>query len=253
MKKLFPILVIVLLSTVVFTSCKDDEPVITTAPGTVEFEFEYVWAAGEAPFALNKALFHMRTGDTLTFQSFKNYVSNIALKKDDGTYWIAPNSYHLIDAADKASMKVVFTDVPAGTYTGVQLVVGVDSAANADGPKLGDLSADNKMFWDNSNGYIMIKAEGTSPQSKSGTFAYHLGGFTGDFKTQLKRDLIMPGESTISIDGNTSKVKLRMNPARLFHSYGSVVNGDSITTPGENAFTVASRFNTWVKIHEISN
>jgi hypothetical protein len=147
MKKLFPILAIAVISTIMFTSCKDDEPVETSTPGKVEFEFEYVWAAGEAPFALNKALFHMRTGDTLTFQAFKNYVSNITLKKDDGTYWTASDLYHLIDAADESSMKVVFTDVPAGTYTGVQLVVGVDSAANANGPGMGDLSQDKNMFW----------------------------------------------------------------------------------------------------------
>jgi len=150
-------------------------------------------------------------------------------------------------------MKVIFTDVPAGTYTGVRLVVGIDSASNANGPGMGDLSQDKNMFWDNTQGYIMIKAEGTSPQSNSGTFAYQLGGYTGDFKTQLQRDLIIPGEATISINGNTSKVKVRLNPARLFHSYGSVTNGDSITSPGENAFTMASMFNTWVKIHEISN
>jgi len=44
-------------------------------------------------------------------------------------------------------MKVIFTDVPAGTYTGVQLVVGVDSATNANCPGMGDLSQDKNMFW----------------------------------------------------------------------------------------------------------
>jgi len=92
-------------------------------------------------------------------------------------------------------MKVIFTDVPAGTYTGVRLVVGIDSASNANGPGMGDLSQDKNMFWDNTQGYIMIKAEGTSPQSNSGTFAYQLGGYTGDFKTQLQRDLIIPRRS----------------------------------------------------------
>jgi hypothetical protein len=67
-----------------------------------------------------------------------------------------------------------FINVPAGTYTGMYLTMGVDSARNVSGAQEGALDPANGMFWSWTSGYIMIKAEGLSPQGAGGSFTYHL-------------------------------------------------------------------------------
>ncbi|MCU0495618.1 MAG: hypothetical protein MUD01_28865, partial [Chloroflexaceae bacterium] len=56
-----------------------------------------------ANFSLNNPLIHPMTNDTLTFTTMKYYVSNLKLKLADGSWWVHPESYFLVDASNVAS------------------------------------------------------------------------------------------------------------------------------------------------------
>lgn len=242
-----------LAATLLFTtSCETEDPVTNDPPsgtGTLVVDFDYVWAMAGAPFEMGTALYHPMTGDTLTYTTFKHYISNITLIKNDNTTWAAEESYHLLDFSDPSSTSIHLKDVPAGAYTGIQITFGVDSARNVSGAQTGALDPANGMFWSWNTGYIMIKAEGSSPQSGNGAFSYHLGGFSGENNCISVRSFNFPNGDAIQVDNNEQlTVNMAANPARLFHSYGSVANGAMMHMPSGEAATMAADFNSWVQL-----
>ncbi|NVK28567.1 MAG: hypothetical protein HWE14_11020 [Flavobacteriia bacterium] len=241
----------VVAAALTFTSCSpEEEP--TPSPsgtGTLSLNFEYVWAMGSMPFEMETALYHPMTGDTLTYTTFKHYVSNVKLIADDNSTYNVPESYHLIDLMDENSTNITINDVPAGTYKGIMITFGVDSARNVSGSQTGALDPANEMFWSWNSGYIMLKAEGTSPQSGNGNFIYHLGGFSGNINTVVERSFDFPNGSQITVENNGQlNVTMQANPARLFHTYGSVSNGAMVHMPGPSAVMMTADFNSWIRL-----
>ena len=117
--------------------------------------------SGSTAFKLDTFLVQPMTQDSLNFSTFKYYVSNFKLKKSDGSYWVHPESYFLVDLSNSESLELSFSDIPAGVYTDLVFTLGVDSLSNVDGAQTGALSVANEMFWSWNSGYIMLKAEGT--------------------------------------------------------------------------------------------
>lgn len=245
MKKFNINLVVVLLSLVTIVSCKKEDPKPEPQPavptGSAEIVLEHEWGMSGLPFQLNTALTHPMTGDDLTFETFKYYISNFKLKKSDGTWWTHPNSYFLVDLSTPSSTTLSLNNIPIGDYTEMSYVLGVDSTRNVSGSQSGALSTTNNMFWSWNSGYIMVKAEGTSPQAGSGSFAYHLGGFAGVNKIVTTKSAVFSVENLTVTETSNGKVYLTLNPARLFHTFGSVSNGN-IHMPGANAVTMSSDF-----------
>lgn len=257
-KYIFNLLALTVISVFIAGCKKDDDNDsnnnTTNTTGSFHVEMEYVWAMNMTPFVLNQMLYHPMTGDSLSFSKFRHYISNIRLKKTDNSYWTAPDSYHLLDASDPSSLDLHFSNVPAGEYVAMEVTFGVDSLHNVSGAQAGDLDPSNGMFWDWNSGYIMLKAEGSSPQSSTGSFEYHLGGYSGVNNTVDVRELAFPsGESLVISSGSMPTVHLMANPARLFHSYGSVSNGSTIHMPGASAVMMTEDFNTWVMVDQVEN
>lgn len=220
---------------------KEDSSCEFEKEGTVTLEMSHYWGTSATPFELNTQLTHPMTNDDLTFSTLKYYVSNVALKSTNGTWWKHPESYFLVDFSDPASTQLEISGVPEGEYTDIRYVLGVDSTRNVSGAQTGALSTSNGMFWTWNTGYIMVKAEGTSPNSGTGSFSYHLGGFSG------ANNIVTTSEhsfgTTLNITGTGSPiVRLSSNVARLFHQYGSVSNGETIHMPGSGAVTMAIPF-----------
>ena len=234
------------------SSCEKeaDSPIETTEThGDVNIDFNYVWGMGMEDFTLNDTLIHPMNGDTLAFSTFKHYISNIKLIKDDGTSWAQSDSYHFLDASDANSLSINISNVPTGNYTGIEVTFGVDSTRNISGAQSGALDVINGMFWNWNSGYIMLKAEGSSPQSTDGSFAYHIGGFTGENNVVSTRDFTFSSDLVIS-ETETRTINFKANPAKLFHTFGSVENG-SFHMPGANAKIMADDFNGWTNISSI--
>ncbi len=226
------------------SSCKkekDPEPT-PEVKSNMNVKFDYVFGSNNEPWELGKTVVHPKTGDTLTFSTFKFYVSNIRLKKEDNTWWTQPESYYLVDAssADKSIMKI--TDIPAGTYTEMEYVMGVDSARNVSGAQTGALSLSNAMYWDWNSGYIMLKAEGNSPQSPTKTFAIHPGGFSGEYNIVTTKTTNFNGGKLVVAEGKNPVVTMTANPARLWHTAPSVKDRSTVHMPGAAAKQMAGDF-----------
>ncbi|MFN4122118.1 MAG: MbnP family protein [Flavobacteriales bacterium] len=243
----------------IVTACKkdnhDDHDHNHADPkGKFFFEFDHVWGMNWAPFTLNTPLRHPMTGDTMTFTTLRYYISNIKLKKTDGTWYNEPESYYLVDAATEAGRTLEIKDIPAGDYTELRYTVGVDSTRNVSGAQTGALSPSNGMFWSWNTGYIMIKAEGTSPQSQNGTFSFHLGGFRSENNIVTERSTDFNGQILRISPNGTPKIHMYVNPARFRHTLGSLSNGaTTVHMPGANAQTMALDFINWIRFDHMHN
>lgn len=227
--------------TLFVTSCKKDDHDHEPENGTVSIKMEHVWGMAESDFDLNTQLVHPMNNDTMTFTTFKYYISNFKLKKSDGTWWTHPESYFLVDLSNSSSLTLNLGSIPVGEYTEMQYVLGVDSTRNVSGAQSGALATTNGMFWSWNSGYIMLKAEGTSPQSGTGSFSFHLGGFSGTNNVVTTKNVVF-GSNNLTISGDkNSEVHLKANPAKLFHA-DPLSSGTTVHMPGAKAKQMATNF-----------
>ncbi|MBP6089903.1 MAG: hypothetical protein KA521_01505 [Crocinitomicaceae bacterium] len=226
-------------------ACKkeDNNPVAAEA-GTVKLIMTHRWDENNTTnFLLDIPLLHPSTNDTLTFTTFKYYLSNVRLKRTDGTWWIHPESYFLIDLSDLNSSMLTIPNVPIGTYSAMEYTLGVDSLRNISGAQGGALSISNNMFWSWNTGYIMTKAEGISNNSSSGSFSFHLAGFEGADNIVTKRtfDFITQIPLTVK-NGKVIEVHYTVNPMHLWDNSPSVSVLNNIATTGNDAKKMAKAF-----------
>jgi hypothetical protein len=166
-----------------FSSCDDDE-----AEATATLAFEFDARVGTQNLQLGTTSYKNSLGQDFTVDVFRYYISNIKLKKSDGTFYEDPLSqdgakgYYLIDDSDAASTLVTLTDVPFGKYTGAEFTIGVDASRVSQGAQTGALDPVNNLFWSWNSGYIFVQLEGTSPQSTEddNVIMYHTGGYKTD-------------------------------------------------------------------------
>ena len=225
---------------------KDDGSCTYAAPaeetGKVTVALNHYWVNESTAFQLETQYVHPTTNDTLTFTTFKYFISNFRLKKEDGSLWTHPESYFLLDASIPSSMVLNISNVPSGTYTEMRYTMGVDSIRNVSGAQTGVLSAINGMFWSWNSGYIMIKAEGMSPNSPSEDFVLHLGGFKGDYNVVTVKTSNFGGEPLNVSASATPQIHFIANPARFWHTNPSVSSLNKIHMPGAEAKQAAIDF-----------
>lgn len=191
---------------------KSDAEVLAIDPsgkGNLTLEFDNI--VGGTNLALGGAKYKNSFGEEYTVDVLNYFVSNVELKKADGTTYKVPNSYYLIRESDVSTQLVKLTDVPQGDYTGVNFTIGVDSAKSVSpvtertgalDPGATGQAAD--MYWSWNSGYIFVRLEGTSsavPADLNHQFAFHTGGFggmTGRTVNNLRSvSLTMPATATV--------------------------------------------------------
>lgn len=235
------------------TACKKDN-ISSSSSSTdkVTLKIEHTWQ-DSLQFALNTNLVNPLTSDTLNFVTFKYYVSNIRLKKNDGSWWTQPNSYFLLDLSNGTVPSIDLSGVPYGEYTDIEYVLGVDSTRNVSGAQDGALAPSLGMFWSWNSGYIMLKAEGTSPNAAMGSFTFHLGGFSGTTNVVTKRSHHF-GTNSLSVAGSGNcEIILSAALEKLWATVGSVANNSMIHMPGTGAKSMADDFYSsfaFKQIHE---
>lgn len=235
-----------LIGLIVFSSCKkkDEKPSNpTTSTDDVVLKIAHTWNGGN--FALNTDLVNVYTGDTMNFITFKYYISNIKLKKADGSWWSEADSYHLLDLSVSGSIaSLTLANVPTGEYTDIQYVLGVDSLRNVSGAQSGDLSPSKGMFWSWNTGYIMTKAEGISPQAGLGSFSFHLGGYSG-VNSVVSTKTHYFGSNSLSVNGtNNCEIVLSARPADLQQNGESVSSTAMVMDLGARAKTMSDAFHS---------
>ena len=223
-----------------FSSCKEDEPIDNSSKtGTLKLEFDHVWGIDMAPFYMNQTYVHPMSKDTLTITMLKYYISNVVLHKTDGSTYTIPESYYLLDPSNNI---ISLEGIPAGDYNRVDFLIGVDSLRNFSGLQTGALNPSNGMFWSWSTGYIFVRVEGTSPQSATGLFMYHLGGYEAPYVASHKKALNFGNEIlSINPDANPT-VHLNVNAARFWHGPVKLSELNIIHNIGENAVSISKNF-----------
>lgn len=159
---------------------------------------------GEQEINLNADTFVSILGDSFMITNYKYYISNLRLIKSDGGEFPIPESYYLINEEEQESKQLELKNIPLGNYTGIKMLLGVDSLRNVSGAQTGALDPIHGMFWTWNSGYIMAKLEAKSPQSGnpfSGVML-HLGGFSGNLSSLRETQLTFPQQ--MIIDGNNT-------------------------------------------------
>ena len=200
---------------------KDADP---PAPlGTLTFDVENV--VGADPLVLDSRTYTSPLGEPFQVTSFKYYLSNFRLLRADGSEYRVPESYFLVrelrpgDPWTDNGKHFELKDIPAGDYTGVSFLIGVDEERNTAGAQTGALSPDNYMFWTWNQGYIFLHMEGTSPNSgDTGThlLAYHVGDFNNPNNIREVAPPLPAGATLHIGPGKRPAIQMRTNLLRLF-------------------------------------
>lgn len=132
----------------------------------------------ETMMELDTVTYTNKLGQPFTVTKFKYYISNVVLHSAGGPDVVLPG-YYLVNEEEPASKQLLWEDVPAGQYTSLSFMIGVDSAHNTTGVQSGALDPVNGMFWTWNTGYVFLKFEGKAAASKSpgNLFEYHIGGY----------------------------------------------------------------------------
>lgn len=169
-----------------FSACSDDD--VDPNNATLAIEFDNI--VGTTNLELNTANtpYTNSKGESYNVTWLTYYVSNIKLKREDGTIYMdevksdGSRGYYLIDERDAASQKVILKNVPKGNYSEITFTIGVDASQVDEGAQTGALDPAHNLFWSWNSGYIFMAIEGVSPVSTEtdDVFQYHIGGYKED-------------------------------------------------------------------------
>lgn len=244
---------IILLS----SSCKKDpdETPVEPTPTTGSLTFEFDNMVGTEELVLNDSFYVNQNLDTFNVTTFKYYISNIKLYKSNGDSYSVPESYYLIDESNASSKTFTLSGIPNDTYTSLEFMIGVDSTRNVSGVQSGALDPGNNMFWSWSSGYIMVRFEGTSPQSTATAngVLYHIGGFSGANNVLKTITPNLNGNSITISSSDTPKIHLKTDLLEMFKSPTTMnFNTTSgIHMPGAMANTVADNYADMITVDHI--
>ncbi len=160
-------------------SCKDDDkPTTGNNPANnehtnVQVGYGFIDVNGQKAYV--NSMFPVSATEQLRLRTNRMYLSNIALRRADGTWWKESNSYHLMEMPGRGIADPVFTlsRVPAGSYTAISFGFGVDSTMNRSVDKKGDLDPANGMAWDWNTGYRFLVMEGADQSDTA--VVWHIG------------------------------------------------------------------------------
>lgn len=205
-----------------FSSCtkKDNPNGTTTTSDTGKVYMEFFNVVGSSNLSLNDQWYVNENGDSFTVSKLNYYISNVKLTGAGGTAdYAETESYHLIEHSTAAQMAFNMGDVPAGKYSSVTFLIGVDSLRNVSGAQTGALDPALGNFWAWNTGYIMLKFEGKSPVSPNADsfLMYHCGGFSGENSVLHTVTLTFPDVIEVS-KSKTPHIHLQADVLKMFKS-----------------------------------
>lgn len=207
------------------------------AAGNVQMWFAPTF--GGKVIVLEDKYYHLPDGDSIMFETFRCYISDIAFYQNGKVVYKEPRSYHLLDAGDESTMTVAI-ELPAGkTYDKVVFHLGIDSATSTSGALSGDLDPGKGMFWTWQSGYINCKIEGRSNlcPTRHHEFQFHLGGYAAP-DNALQEVVIATEQMSIVVD----------IPLDKFISGVDLRKQHSIMSPGPDAVLLSEKLAKALKV-----
>jgi len=233
----------------------DDQPVDTNTTGTAQIEFEHTWGMMGDHFHLNDWFVQPTTGDSLNFSDLRYYVTDVSLTDVNGNVWEEPESYYLIDIEDHmGGIFAEINDVPAGDYTSMSFLLGVDSSRVAEGAQPGVL-APSDMFWSWNSGYIFLRMEGASPNAvdNGGAFVFHVGGWKEPNVASVRKTIDFEGQVMEVHRDVSPTVHLNVNMAHIWHDGTNLGEVPTIHMPGQAAKNMMTHFSHSINLDHIHN
>lgn len=191
------------------------------------------------------------SGDTLSINTVKFYLSNIVLHSGKGKNVQTILPCWLFDADHSSSMQRSIK-VTNADYDSLSLMIGVDSTANVSGANEGDLDPSRGMYWAWNSGYIMAKLEGRSSRCPTlhHAFEYHIGGYKAPFNTDRKMSFRFA--SPLKLNGNkVYTIVLKADVSVWFSGKFEIAKTNSILIPGKEATEMADRYKNMLSILSI--
>ena len=194
-------------------SCKDKDK--SPAAESVAVPVEYAFMDGNGQQAYVNSSFPVSATEQLKLRTNRMYVSNIALRKADGTWWKEANSYHLLEMPARGVAVPTFslTAVPVGTYTAVSFAFGIDSTMNRSMDKKGDLDPANGMAWDWNTGYRFLVMEGADQTDTA--VVWHIGE-ANNYRVKLE-NFTQPWEVKSAMGSQTARLKATIDISRFLN------------------------------------
>lgn len=196
-----------------------------------DMQIEWKHFVGSQALALTTGQYLTPSDEKYTVTTFNYYISNIQLKKADGSVYVYPkdSSYFLIKS-NKASTQIsTLKGIPAGEYTDISFLIGVDSTKNYGGPetKTGVLDPSEGMFWLWNTGYIFWKLEGEYIDSTNTPklFRYHISGGGWNSVNNVREVKMNFGTSKLTISPDTkAELHLKVDVDKVFKDM--IINGN---------------------------
>jgi hypothetical protein len=173
----------ILATTLLFTSCDNDDDEPQIEDGTVNMMFEY--KVGDEPLDMTKV--YEINGTAVRFDLANFYVGGITFKPEHGddAEPVTVDGKYLLVTPDAGAQQV--TDLPAGHWHEVAFHVGVDATTNSQTEE--DFTSrssddplalqDPPMHWNWNAGYRFVRIDGAVDTDGDGTpetdMAFHLG------------------------------------------------------------------------------
>jgi hypothetical protein len=244
-----------LFAVVFSSSCKKDEVLDPSIKSEIKIEFEHFFK--NQKFKLNETYTATNPSQQMTFTTFKYYVSNVVIIKEDGSKEKIGGIFRLVDTKDGSSFFLDVKNIPQGEYTGIQYMIGIDSTTTSLGVQGGDLDPINGMVWNWNTGYIFLKAEGESPQAPDTGFKYHIGGFRDSNNSNAARTIEHSfGNAKLRVkEGAVPKVHVYVNVDVMFDGPGAVNIAERPVhmPPGAIAMQIADQYKKMFKFDHIHN
>lgn len=244
--------VLMVLFFALFCSFQQKKIINQRPPSVVKLTFNNNIKGSNIVF--NDSTYTNSFGEKYIITKLRYYVTNVSLQTGVKSNK-EKNSYHLVDESDKGSQVISFS-IPAGYYTSLQFLLGVDSLHNVSGAQTDDLDPAKDMFWTWNSGYVMAKLEGNSPSSKlvNNKFEFHIGGFSGPYNVLKKVQLTFP-EKTLLVAGRTYDISINADINTWWqHPHDIKISEHAnITSPGRFAKEISDNYVNMFHIEKITS
>lgn len=249
-------------------SCKKDEAINPNDKNSLSLNFQNL--VGENALVLNTGAYKNSSNEDFTITTLNYFISNISLKKKDGTIVDFPDQYFLIKHSDPSSYGPKLNNIPAADYTELSFNVGVDSLKSISdvGQRKGvlDVSSygDDSMYWAWNSGYIFFKMNGISsvvPTRANGlkAFELHVGGYGGMASTSKtvnnnrKVTLALPEAATIR-KNIAPEIHLNVDISKVFNGVSTLklVETNMIHSPAA-AVPIANNYAKMFSVEHVHN
>ena len=216
--------------------------------GTLQIEISPVF--NQQSLVLNEQAYINAHGDTLYIDGFRFYISQVKLAYHKRNSYAEKESYHLIDADDAASQKIILKDIGEGNYDEIHFILGTDSLANVSGAMGGDLDPTKGMYWAWNTGYINAKLEGHASVCKTlhRGFEFHIGGYLAPYKTL--REVVLPIKEIHIQAGKITTLTLQADAAEWFKNPALIdlSKTNSIVIPDQQAMMMADNYKDMFRV-----